>query len=143
MNGRRPSTDRHVPHVPALAQHHDADDGLDLVFGLVDVAGRLAGLVEVLLGDFARRVGVNHQHFGLLEAEFLGLPEILAHRIRVDVLLGHDEEDRLGAELGVGLPMLLPAVHGRLNPVAVLLADVVLGEVLRGLLSAASGRPLW
>jgi hypothetical protein len=87
--------DGHVAHVPALAQHHHADDRLDLALGLVDVAGRLARLVEVLLGDLARGVGVDDQHLGLLEPELLRLPQVLANRVGIDVLLGHDEEHRL------------------------------------------------
>ena len=116
--------DGHVPHVPALAQHHHADDRLDLALGLVDVAGRLARLVEVLLGDLARGVGVDHQDLRLLEAELLGLPEVLADRVGVDVLLRHDEEHRLGVELLVDLVVLLPALDRRAQPVAVLLANV-------------------
>ena len=77
VNGRSPKHDCHVPDVPALAEHHDTDDGLDLVVGLVDVAGRFASLFEVGLGDLALRVGVDHEYLGFLEAELLRLPEVL------------------------------------------------------------------
>ena len=59
VNGRRPKDDGYIPNVPALAQHHHADNRLDLAFGTVDVAGRRARHVEVLLGDLACGVGVD------------------------------------------------------------------------------------
>ncbi len=43
----------HVAHVPALAQHQDADDAADRAVGPVDVACGVAGEVEVVLGDLA------------------------------------------------------------------------------------------
>ena len=129
VNGRRPSTTVTFRTSQPSRSIITLTMALIVALGLVDVAGGLARLVEVLLGDLALGVGVDDEDLGFLEAELLGLPEVLADRVGVDVLLGHDEEHWLGAELLVDLVVLLPALHGGPQPVAVLLADVVLGDV--------------
>ena len=53
---------RHVAHVPALAQHHHADDRLDPAAGPVDVPRRRPGPVEVALPHFPGVVGVDDEY---------------------------------------------------------------------------------
>jgi len=74
---------------------------------------------------------VDDQYLGFSESELLGLPQVLADGIGVDVLLGHDEQNRSGAELLVDLVVLFPALHRRAQPVAVLLADVACRDAVR------------
>ena len=130
LGGERaqPQHDRHVAHVPALAQHHHAHDRLDPAAAAVDVARGLPRLFQVSLPHFAGGVGVDHQYLGRLES--CGRAEILAQRVGVDVLLRHDEEHRLDAERAVRGPMLLPPPYRGLQPIAVLRGDVVLGHPL-------------
>jgi hypothetical protein len=59
----RPEGDDHadVAYVPAFAEHEHADDAADRAVGPVDVACSLARYFEVVLGDLAAAVGVDHQ----------------------------------------------------------------------------------
>ena len=52
---------RHALHVPAFAQHDDADNAIDGAFFVIHVAGRQPGFIQVFLRYLAALVGVNHQ----------------------------------------------------------------------------------
>jgi len=127
LGSKRPQAeaDSHVPHIPALAEHHDAHDGLDAVLRQVDVAGGLAGPVQVFLGDDALSVGVDDQDLRGLEPELLGPLEVLADAVCLHGVLRHDEEHRPHAHLLVGLVVGLPPPDSRVDPEAVLLDSVV------------------
>ena len=130
VNGRRPSTTVTFFTSQPSRSIITLTMALVLFSGLSMSRATCARLLEVALGDLALGVRVDHEDFGLLEAELLGLPEVLAQRVGVDVLLRHDEEHRLGVELLVDAPVVLPALDGSTQPVAVLLGDVVLGDAL-------------
>ena len=87
--------------------------------------------IKILLRYLTLLVGVDHQDFGLLEAKFLRLPEILANCVCEDIFLRHDEENGLRPEFLVRLVVVPPTLNGRLNPVAVLLSHVLLRDPFR------------
>ncbi len=145
FGGERPQPEHHrnVVHVPALTQHHDTDDCLDPLPWLVDIACDLTGLLQVSLGDLTRSVCVDNEDFRFFETKFRGLPEVSPNGIGEHVLFRHDEQHRSGAKLSVCLVMLLPALHSGMDPVAVLLTDVLSGDVVRVVRWLLWGRPPW
>ena len=70
------------------------------LLAVVHVAGHVAGLVEVLLGDVAAAVGVDDQQ--LVAAELGGVLRLqpVAHVVGLGGVVHHDEQDRLAGRAG-------------------------------------------
>jgi hypothetical protein len=73
---------------------------------------------------------VDDEDFGCLETKLFRLTEVSANGIGEEILFRHDEQDRPGAEFSISLVVFLPTLHSSLDPVTILLADVLSGDVV-------------
>ena len=100
-------------HVPALAQHHHADDAIDRALLVIDLARGLSRDVQILLRYFAGSVGVNDQQLFAAELGRIFLPQPIAHIVGFGRVVHHHEQHRLLAERRQLLAVFLPPLHAR------------------------------
>ena len=142
--------DRHVLHVPALAEHHDADDAVDRAVAVVHVAGHVAGRVQVFLRDLAGTVGVDDEQPVAAELGRVLSLEPVANVVGLGRVVHHDEQDRLLAERGELLAVFLPALDAgrevgliaRTGDFGLLFADALGDALQRSLHDAVEDRLL-
>ena len=117
-----------VLHVPAFPQHHDRHDGLVGAGGIVDLAARLAELVQLFLalagrclGNLAVVLGVDDKH-RVFQLGVTAL-QIFGHLVAIAGVVGHHEQDRFLAGWQQLLVDLLPFEIAEMQIILVLLGE--------------------
>ena len=111
--GAQSQHDGYIADVPAFAQHHHADHGVDAAVGAVDVFDHRAGALQVGRGHFAVVSDVNDLEFIAAELVGVGLAQVFAHGVGVSGIFHHGEQDGLFAERLKSIAVLSPAVDRR------------------------------